>query len=168
MIPTGHSTSAAVPPIPDPVPKVPSPQAQISQELPAIVPKQQSSCTYKLPVVGCHAQAKLLLSANPTSLTQAAAFVPNCFKLPFPQTHLICSSEATAVKLGSLAEPFPNSNPRVASNRAKRQDQTTLGSLNLTKSSWAPSHVPQTTSGISNSPTPSPDLPRGTVSLPGR
>lgn len=52
MIPTGHLTSAAGPPIPDPVPKVPSPQAQISQELPAIASKQQSSRTYKLPVGG--------------------------------------------------------------------------------------------------------------------
>lgn len=72
-----------------------------------IAPKQQSSCTYKLPAVGCHALAKLLLSTNPTSPTHAATFVPNYFKLPFPRTPLTCSSKATAAKSGRPAEPFP-------------------------------------------------------------
>lgn len=157
--PQGTAHQRLLPPIPHPVPKVPSPQAQ---ELPATVPKQ-----LHIEAVGCHAPAKPLPSANPTSLTHTAAFVPNCFKLPSPRTPFICRSEATAAKWGSPAEPFPTSRPGAAPNGAKREDQTTLGSLHLTNSSWAPSRVPKTTSGISDMPIPSPHLPQGTAVLSG-
>jgi len=118
MIPSGHPTSAAVPPIPDPVPKVPPPQAQTSQELPAIVPKPKAAAHTSSLWWGFHALVKPLLSTNPTSPTHVAASVPSCHSLG----HLQRGSHSSKVRQPRRALPHLPAGSSLESSQDAKPD----------------------------------------------